>query len=65
MWNHLQRRVQLKNILEKDIPIEEKVNRLMSVESETMNAEICDYVVKYESDDETARNICESLGIEW
>ena len=55
----------LTSILEKDIPIEEKVNRLMSVEGETMNAEICDYIVKYESDDDTARNICKSLGIEW
>ena len=59
------RKALLKDILEKELPIDEKVNRLMSVEGETLNAEICDYVVEYDTDEKTAERICESLGISW
>lgn len=55
----------LKDILEKDIPIDEKVNRLMSVEGETVNAEICDYVVDYDTDEGCAMRICETLGVQF
>lgn len=36
-------------ILEKDMPTENKVNRILAIEAETQNAQICDYVVR--SDD--------------
>ena len=50
-------------ILEKDIPNEDKVNRLVAVESEKQNAEICDYVVKYTTCTEAADRICGGLGL--
>ncbi len=36
-------------ILEKDLTTEEKANRLLSLESERRNAEVCDYVIDYTS----------------
>lgn len=53
----------LRSILEKDISMEEKVNRLLAVEGEMQNAEICDYVIKYDTAEGTAERICDALGI--
>ena len=52
----------LRCILEKKAPIEEKVNRLIAIESETQNMEICDYVVRGDSWEDAVAEICSSLG---
>jgi len=49
-------------ILRKNSSIEDKVNRLIAIESENKNAEICDYVVQFESYDDAAAQILEILG---
>lgn len=53
----------LKALLDKDICTDEKVNRLLAIEAETQNAEICDYIVSVENYEESAQQICESLNI--
>lgn len=51
-------------ILEKDTPVTDKVNRLLAIESETKNAQICDYTVRADDFDEAVRRICRRLDIE-
>ena len=48
-------------ILRKNSTIEDKVNRLISIESEKQNAEICDYIVSFENYDEAAQKILQIL----
>ena len=48
-------------ILRKNSSIEDKVNRLMAIESEKQNAEICDYIVEFDSYDHAAAQILEIL----
>jgi len=52
----------LRSILEKKAPVEEKVNRLIAIESETQNAEVCDYVVRGDSWESAVEEILSSLG---
>ncbi len=52
------------SILRKNSSIEDKVNRLIAIESEIKNVDICDYVVEFRSYDEAADKICQILGIE-
>ena len=51
----------LNAILKKNTSVEDKVNRLLSVEAEIKNAQVCDYVVEMNDCEDTARRICESL----
>ncbi len=51
------------NILRKNSSIEDKVNRLTAIDYEQQNADICDYVVEFESYDEAIRQLCEILKI--
>lgn len=53
----------LKAILKKDISVDDKANRLLALESERKNAEVCDYVVNFESWEQAVRQICEGLNI--
>ena len=55
------KRALLTSILRKNTSVEDKVNRLLSVEAETKNAQVCDYVVDMNDCVDTARRICESL----
>jgi guanylate kinase len=55
------KRALLTSILRKNTSVEDKVNRLLSVEAETKNAQVCDYVVDMDDCQDTARRICESL----
>ena len=48
-------------ILRKNTSIENKVNRLIAIESERQNAEICDYLVEFENYEDAARQILEIL----
>ena len=50
-------------ILRKNSYIEDKVNRLIAIESENKNAEICDYIVRFDTYDEAARKICQILNV--
>ena len=51
------------SILEKEITNKEKVNRLLALEAERQNAEVCDYVVKFESCEKAVQQICEVLNL--
>lgn len=50
-------------ILRKNATIEDKVNRLMAIEFEKKNAEICDYVVEFNTYDEAVKKLRELLKI--
>ncbi len=54
----------MSNILRKNSSIEDKVNRLMGIECEKHNAEICDYVVEFNTYDEAVDQICKILKVE-
>ena len=49
------------SILRKNSSIEDKVNRLIAIESERQNAEICDYLVQFETYDDAAAQILKIL----
>lgn len=53
----------LNAILEKEIPNQEKVNRLLALESEKKNAEVCDYVVEYRSCRQAVSQILSKLDL--
>ena len=57
------RRAMLTALLGKDIPVEEKVNRLLAIDSETQNAQICDYTVSFDSCDDAVDQILSGLKI--
>ena len=50
-------------ILEKQMPTAEKVNRLLAIDGETRNAQICDYVVQFSDGDQASEEILRSLNI--
>ena len=51
----------LKNLLAKPLSLDEKVNRIMALEAEMRNADICDYVVPVTTPSSTAREILDGL----
>ena len=51
----------LTSILEKDISKKEKVNRLLALEAELQNAEVCDYVIEFETCEKAVKQIVEKL----
>ena len=51
----------LASIVERNIPTQDKVNRLLAIEAEKQNADICDYVVKMEDPKQAAQEILNSL----
>ena len=53
----------IRNILRKNSSIEDKTNRLISIESEKQNAEICDYVVSFDTYEQAVEQICHILHI--
>lgn len=53
----------LSSILNKNCSNDEKVNRIISIDDERRNEEICDYVVDYEKDAVTAEAILKLLNI--
>ena len=52
------------SILRKNSSIEDKVNRLIAIDSEKKNEDICDYVVKFEEYEDAVAQIRQILGIE-
>ena len=57
------RRTLIKSILEKNSSIDDKVNRLISIEDEKNNEDICDYVISYEDYDNAVLQLIELLDI--
>ncbi|MDD5913781.1 MAG: hypothetical protein PUC62_05810 [Oscillospiraceae bacterium] len=57
------KRALLASILKKNSSVEDKVNRLIAVETERQNQEICDYVVKFDTYEQAVEQICEILKI--
>ena len=53
----------MSNILRKNSSIEDKVGRLMGIEYEEQNAELCDYVVSFETYDEAEEQLAAILKI--
>ena len=51
------------NILRKHCSVEDKVNRLTAIDYEQKNAEICDYVIDFQSYDDAVRQLCDILGV--
>ncbi len=51
----------LKNLLNKPLSLDEKVNRIMALEAEQRNADICDYVVPVTTYSKAAREILDGL----
>lgn len=58
-----QKKALMANILRKNSSIDDKVNRLIAIESETQNAEICDYVVRFDTYDQAITQLCDILNI--
>lgn len=54
----------LSSILRKNSSIEDKVNRIVAIDFEEQNAEICDYVVQFDNYDEAMEQLCKILHIE-
>lgn len=63
IYNKRDKKELLTAILEKDSPTADKVNRLLAIESETKNAQICDYVVKTDNTDMAVEQICRRLDL--
>ena len=53
----------LTDLLKKPLSVEEKVNRLMALDAEMRNAQICDYTVDMEDADKAAKEIVKGLGL--
>ncbi len=51
------------NILRKNSSIEDKVNRLTAIEYEQQNAEICDYVLRFDTYDDAVQQLCDILHV--
>ena len=57
------KRALMANILGKNSSVNDKVNRLMAIEYEQQNAEICDYVVDFDTYDDAVQQISDILGV--
>ena len=55
------RRELITDILCKDSTVEDKANRLLSIEVEMRNTTICDYTVKFDYCDQAVDEICSRL----
>lgn len=53
----------MSSILRKNSSIEDKVNRLISIDAEKQNAEICDYVVSFDTYEQAVEQLCDILDI--
>ena len=51
----------LENLLQKPLSLDEKVRRILALEAEEKNAEICDYTVKVTTYEAAAKEILEGL----
>ena len=56
-----EKEILLKNLLNKPLSLDEKVSRIMALEAEQRNADICDYTVPVSTYPETAKEILDGL----
>lgn len=63
IYIHRDKKALIGNILRKNSSIEDKVNRIVAIESEDQTAKICDYVVDFNNYDDAIKQICEILKI--
>ena len=63
VYTKREKRDLLAAILNKDSPVDDKVNRLLSIEAEGQNAAVCDFTVKVDSPEDAAEQICRTLGL--
>jgi guanylate kinase len=59
-----EKRALLSSILRKKSDINDKINRIIAIESEQQNMEICDYVVEFHTYDDAVNQICSILNID-
>ena len=57
------RRKLIESILNKNSSIEDKVNRLISIEDEKNNEDICDYVIAYDKYEDAVQEIIKTLNL--
>ena len=57
------RKALMASILKKNSSVEDKVNRLIAIDAEKQNADICDSVVQFDDYDDAASQICDILKI--
>jgi guanylate kinase len=57
------RRTLIESILKKNSSIEDKVNRLICIEDEKNNEDICDYVISYDTYDDAVDEIISTLNL--
>jgi guanylate kinase len=50
------------SILRKNSSIEDKVNRLASIDYEVQNASLCDYIINFDEYDDAVAQLTEILG---
>ena len=53
----------IKTILDSDSTTEDKANRLLFIEAESRNAQICDYTVQYDTPEQATEQILQSLQV--
>ena len=53
----------LNSILRKNSSIEDKINRIVAIDSENQTAQICDYIVEFDNYDEAIKELCSILKI--
>ncbi len=58
------KRDMLEDIISRKLSTEDKVNRIIAIDSEQQNAEICDYVVEVTTYEDAVQQICEGLRID-
>ena len=61
IYTKREKKALMTSILEKDMPTENKVNRILAIEAETQNAQICDYVVRSDDCAQAVEQIRRSL----
>ena len=59
-----EKRALIGSLLKRNSSIEDKVNRILAVESEGQTAQICDYIVEFNTYDEAIEQLCEILHID-
>ena len=53
----------LNSILRKNSTIKDKINRIIGIDAEKQNSEICDYIVEFDNYDDAINQICKILKI--
>ena len=64
IYIHRNKKALLRNILRKNSSIDDKVNRIIAIDSEDQTAKICEYIVDFDEYDQAVSQICKILNIE-